>query len=236
MKFLVLQHIKCEHIGLLGHFLDDKGIGYDIVSLYSNQAIPNLSFYQALVILGGPMNVYEEDKYPYLVDEHQAIKEAIQSNTPVLGICLGAQLIAKALGAKVSPNPTKEIGFYPISLTEEGTRSELFRECPPQFAVFQWHGDTFDIPNGATKLASSSLCSNQAFSYDHHAYALQFHVEVTPAMVVHWTTEYQNELKELQKLEEIPALMTEANAQARPLGQVARKIFSNFLEVVHNNQ
>jgi len=136
------------------------------------------------------MNVYEEDRFPFLREEDLFIKESIQRGKRVLGICLGAQLIAKALGAKVFKAPEKEIGWYDVSLTEEGSRDPWFASFPKVFRVFQWHEDTFEIPKRAKLLATSTAVPNQAFRYGENAYGLQFHLEVTPEMIRDWVNEY----------------------------------------------
>jgi GMP synthase-like glutamine amidotransferase len=136
--------------------------------------------------MGGPMNVYEEDKYPFLKSEDLFIKEAIQSGRSILGICLGSQLIAKALGATVFKAPVKEIGWYEVSLTKEGLKDPLFSGFPKRFSVFQWHEDTFEIPNQAKLIVTSSSVPHQAFRYGGNVYGLQFHLEVTEEMVREW--------------------------------------------------
>jgi GMP synthase (glutamine-hydrolysing) len=144
--------------------------------------------------MGGPMNVYEEERYPFLKREDLFIKEAIQRGKPVLGICLGSQLIAKALGARVFKAPAKEIGWFDVSLTEEGSRDLLFRAFPEFFPVFQWHEDTFDIPRGAKLLATSDSVPHQVFRYAENAYGLQFHLEVTEVMVREWIDSCEEKL------------------------------------------
>ncbi len=139
------------------------------------------------------MNVYEEDRYPFLRGKDLLIKEAIQRGKHILGICLGAQLIAKALGAKVTKAPSKEIGWYDVSLTEEGCRDPLFASLPKTFPVFQWHEDTFEIPRGGKLLATSTAVPSQAFRYGENAYGLQFHLEVTTEMIRAWMEEYEEE-------------------------------------------
>jgi GMP synthase-like glutamine amidotransferase len=139
------------------------------------------------------MNVYEEDRYPFLKDEDLFIKEAIQRGKFVLGICLGAQLMAKALGARVIKSPAREIGWYDVSLTRIGAIDPLFSHLPKTFSVFQWHEDTFEMPHGATLITTSSLVPYQAFRYGDNAYGLQFHLEVTGEMIREWMETYEEE-------------------------------------------
>lgn len=145
-----------------------------------------------LVVLGGPIGVYEEDKYPFLTKEITLLQERLEKNLPTLGICLGAQLIAKALGERVYPGSAKEIGFAPIDLTTDGESSCLrhFKDGP----VLHWHGDTFDLPKGATRLASTAICENQAFSYGRSTIAFQFHPEAGGPGFEHWLIGHAVEL------------------------------------------
>jgi GMP synthase-like glutamine amidotransferase len=133
--------------------------------------------------MGGPMNIYEDNKYPWLTQEKRFIEQAIENEKIILGICLGSQLIADVLGAKVFPNPDKEIGWFPIELTSEAQSSQVFNVLPNSFTAFHWHGDTFDLPKGATRMAMSKGCQNQAFIYGERVVGLQFHLESTKASV-----------------------------------------------------
>ena len=170
-------------------------IPYQILSLESGLHLPKLDPFTHLVFLGGPMNVYEEDRYPFLNEEDLFIKEAIQRGKSILGICLGAQLIAKALGAKVFKAAVKEIGWYDVSLTRIGSIDPFFSHLPRAFSVFQWHGDTFEIPHGAVLIATSSFVPHQAFRYGDNAYGLQFHLEVTQEMIRQWMETYEDEFE-----------------------------------------
>ncbi len=129
------------------------------------------------------MNIYEDNKYPWLTQEKRFIEQAIENEKIILGICLGSQLIADVLGAKVFPNPDKEIGWFPIELTSEAQSSQVFNVLPNSFTAFHWHGDTFDLPKGATRMAKSQACQNQAFIYGERVVGLQFHLESTPESV-----------------------------------------------------
>lgn len=234
MKFLILQHIDCEGPGELGTFMETGGISYDIVKLNHGEKAQELAQYQAMLVLGGPMNVYEEGRYPFLIEENELIKDAIKINMPYLGICLGAQLLAKALGAKVRPNYTKEIGFMTVYLTEKAKEDRLFKKIDKNLPVFQWHGDTFEIPEGAQKLAASSTCQNQAFHYG-NLYAVQFHLEVTSAMVREWAREYKQELDSMGKNALADVLPPDLEWQTANLKVTARMLFNNFLDIVKNN-
>jgi GMP synthase-like glutamine amidotransferase len=193
MNVLVLRHVSHEHLGTIAIALRLRNLAYKYVNFYED-TIPNLSIdgSSALIILGGPMNVYETDKYPFLEKEDKLIKRAIEKDIPVLGICLGAQLIAKSLGAKVTKNNEKEIGWYPLIVTDEGRKDNLLKHLSVEETVFQWHGDTFEIPKGATRLAESPLCLNQAFRFGSNIYGLQFHIEVTPDMILEWLNVPEN--------------------------------------------
>jgi len=187
-RILVFQHIKREHPSLIAEYAAERGIELQVIALWEGKSIPDLSAYDALLVLGGPMGAYEE--FPSKDAEVAAINDALQRKMPILGICLGSQLLAYALGARVYPfeqngKKCKEIGYYDVSLTDEGKKSPLFAGFPGEFRILQWHGDTFELPSGATLLATAPQCPNQAFSYG-TAYGLQFHMEATPGIVSEW--------------------------------------------------
>lgn len=191
---LVFQQVAHETLGSLEGALSDAGLAWHGVELDA-QAPGEIDMGCAagLVVLGGPMNVDQIEKHPFLVKEVEWIERAVAAGLPILGVCLGAQLLAKALGAKVYPNGTKEIGWYKIELTPEANDDALFGGCERRQTVFQWHGDTFDLPAGAVHLARSELCELQAFRYGSGAYGLQFHVEITAGMVERWLAEPTNQ-------------------------------------------
>ncbi len=191
MNALIIKHVEIEGPGLIEYCLIQEKISYQILNINSDIYLPRVDDLTHIVILGGPMNVYEEDRYPFLGDEDLFIKDAIQRGKAILGICLGAQLIAKALGAKVFKASMKEIGWYDVSLTSIGSRDPLFADLPKTFPVFQWHEDTFEIPKAGKLIATSTSVPHQAFRYGDNAYGLQFHLEVTEEMIHEWIETYE---------------------------------------------
>lgn len=195
MSVLICKNITTEGPGTVEDFLKAKKIPYTIVDLSVGEDIPDTEKYNALILMGGPMSANDDGIYPYIKKEEGLVRDFIAKNKSVLGVCLGAQIIAKALGARVYKGAEKEIGWFDIELTVNGIRDYFMRKLAvhPQagdiwkrFKVFHWHEETFDIPNGAEKLASSDICQNQAFRYGDNAYAFQFHIEVTKDMVYDW--------------------------------------------------
>jgi GMP synthase (glutamine-hydrolysing) len=195
MKALVIQHVGTEGPGLIEDCLKEGAFPYEILRLGPGVVLPGMDGWSHLILMGGPMNVYEEGRFPFLRQEDLFIKEAIQRGKAVLGICLGAQLIAKALGAQIDKAPVKEIGWYCVSLTEEGFDDPLFSLFPRTFSVFQWHEDTFEIPRAGKLLATSAPVSHQAFRYGELVYGLQFHLEVKEEMVRDWLTDYESDYR-----------------------------------------
>ncbi|MBN2255616.1 MAG: type 1 glutamine amidotransferase [Deltaproteobacteria bacterium] len=185
-KVLVFLHVEAEGPGTLGDFLDSFGIRVKKVRLYEGENLPSDGLkYDAIITMGGPMNVDEDDRYPFLKKEVAFLKKAVTANVPILGICLGAQLIARACRAGVTKMEQEEQGWKKVFLTDSGKRDSLFQRLPDYMTVFQWHGDTFEIPHGGALLATARECANQAFRY-RNAYGLQFHIEVTDRMIGEW--------------------------------------------------
>ncbi len=179
MQIHYLQHVNFEGPGIILNWVKQKKHNISSTKFYLNESLPDISSFDFLIIMGGPMNIYDERTFPYLSEEKLFIKEAIKKGIPVLGICLGAQLIADVLGAKIKKNKEKEIGWFPISTTKNSYDNELKKIITTNNPVFHWHGDTFEIPNGAIRLAENNVCENQAFLYNTNVFALQYHLEVT---------------------------------------------------------
>lgn len=188
----VIQHIEFEGLGGFAEPL--KSAGYQVTVINAADGVPDVMGGEDLVIiLGGPISANDDNAYPFLGEELRLIDRRLSRNQPVMGICLGAQLIARAAGAKVYPQPTKEIGFAPITLRRDGKRSclNVFEKEP---IAFHWHGETFDLPNGATRLASTPTCENQAFALGEAVIGFQFHAEATGRDIEHWLIGHAAEL------------------------------------------
>lgn len=173
----IFQHVPFEGIGSIADWLEARRFRQSTTCFFKGEHPPLLKDTDLMIIMGGPMSVNDEIRYPWLVEEKQSIRQAMQHGIPVIGICLGAQLIANALGARVYPNPEKEIGWFPVRSV---SGDQLAFRFPPEITVFHWHGETFDLPRGATLLASSEGCRHQAFHVGNKTIGLQFHLETTP--------------------------------------------------------
>jgi GMP synthase-like glutamine amidotransferase len=179
MKLCYFQHVPFEGLGCIEDWAKFENHVLSFTRFFQNDPLPQLGEIDWLIVMGGPMGALDEGKYSWLVAEKRFIERAIIAGKVVIGICLGAQLIADVLGAEVYPNPFKEIGWFPIQLTPAAQRSELFDFMSGQQEVFHWHGDTFDLPDGAVHIARSDACRNQAFVYKDKVIGLQFHLELT---------------------------------------------------------
>ena len=217
MFTVVFRHVPFEDLGWIAGALETAGISWQYADLYRDSTLPDCSEAAGLIFMGGPMSV--NDSLPFLRREMQVIESALRAGQPVLGVCLGAQLVAKALGARVYRNPVKEIGWFPVWWKDAARGDALFAGLEAAETVFHWHGETFDLPRGAEWLAASERCAHQAFRYGSAAWGLQFHLEGTPEMVAGWCQEDANcgDLRELEgpldpyanagKLRELSALV-----------------------------
>jgi len=191
MRVVAFRHISFEGLGLIQPALEERGIEVEFADLFRGGPAPaGVAGASGLIFMGGPMSV--NDDLPWLPIEMQFIRDAAERGQPVLGVCLGAQLIAKALGARVYRNPIKEIGWFDIRLTDAGRQDPLLSALDDPETVLQWHGETFDLPTGAQWLACSEVCRHQAFRVGSSIYGLQFHLEVTPEIVADWCTQDAN--------------------------------------------
>ena len=218
---LIIKHVEQEGPGMLGRSFEEAGWQLVTVELGKGESLPDrLDSFAAVVVLGGPMNVYEEEAYPFLKKEDVFIREVLREEIPFLGICLGAQLLAKACGARVMKAAQKEVGWYAVDLTKQARQDRLFRRIESPLTVFQWHEDTFEIPDGGVLLGTSALVRNQAFRMGSCAYGLQFHVEVSLDMVESWMKDEKS--VDAEKILRQGAIVKEA------LEGQAAALFNNF--------
>lgn len=232
-KVLIIRHVPHESAGTIESFLTDHKLNFEYLNPYDGIQVPHaLKAHDALIVMGGPMNVDETREYPFLADEVKLIQDCIQAKKPVIGVCLGAQLMAKALGSKVFKGPRKEIGWYPIELSTEAAKDPVFNRANKTETVLHWHGDTFDLPKGATLLASSKIYPNQLFKYGSKAYAFQFHIEVTAPMVRDWMKENSSDLAGTQSYLDPKSITDKLDQKAESLSALAfpiyEKLFSQF--------
>lgn len=174
--------------------------------------------------------MFEEEDYPYLTKVDQLIKEAVRTDLPVLGVCLGGQLIAKALGAPVTRSPVQEIGWYNMRLTAAGVRSPFFKDLPGEFPVFHWHSDTFALPSGASHLAATADCANQVFSFGQRVLALQFHLEITPEIIKAWNREWTAEIEDYHGQGYVKVLEAETDIIWNDYRRIASQILKNWTQ------
>jgi GMP synthase (glutamine-hydrolysing) len=193
---LILQHVRPEPPGTIADALDDGGLPYRTVKLYRDEPVPDTLEADGLVVMGGPMGVADVDDRPHLRREIDLIERALHEEVPLLGVCLGSQLLAHVLGADVHPGPQKEIGWKEVTLTDAAADDPLFQNVEAPFTAFHWHGDVFALPDGATRLAHTAQTEHQAFRYGDSVYGLLFHLEVTPKTVAWMTSAFQDELAE----------------------------------------
>ncbi len=232
----VLRHVPYERLGTFEPTLNRAR--FDLVDVETPKEagrLPKASAISGLIVMGGPMSVNDRGKLSYLSKELDLIRAALDAGIPILGVCLGAQLLAASAGAKVYPNPSKEIGWYPLMRESGADGDPLMDPFGQTETVFQWHGDTFDLPKGAAHLASSPLCANQAFRLGKNAYGLQFHVEVNEAIIRLWMTN-PNGRKELAAVKGTidPAAIKRQNPEhldrLQTLSQHVAQTFCNLIE------
>ncbi len=196
MNIHYFQHVPFEGLGSIENWVRNRQHALSVTRFYRGEPLPAVEDVDLLVVLGGPMNIYQVARYPWLVEEKRFIERAIAAGRRVLGICLGAQLLADVLGAKVYANADREIGWFPVETTEAASASTLFAAFPRWLEAFHWHADTFDIPAGAVHVAYSAGCLHQAFVYEERVVGLQFHLETTPASAQQIITHCANEIVE----------------------------------------
>jgi len=226
-RALAITHVAHEGLGTFGRPLE-RAFMVERLDMHRNTALPpRIDGFDALIVMGGPMGVYEEEKYPFIKKELELLESALKKRVPVLGVCLGAQLLARAAGGRVFKGDAKEIGWHRVALEAEAGSDRLFMGFPDEFTVFQWHGDTFDVPPGAIRLASSGPFPNQVVRVGPNAYGVQFHFEVTETMVAEWLAINSDEAKEAGG--DAGAVLDEMRLKIGEVNRLGETIFSRFL-------
>ncbi len=224
---IAVRHVHFEDLGLLGDALAGGGFRVEYREAGLDQlAIRELAAADLLVVLGGPIGAYEEDIYPFLGDEIDAVRNRLENRRPTLGICLGAQIMARAMGKRVYPSGVKELGWAPVSLTAAGRDSVLGQLG--ELSVLHWHGDTFDLPEDARHLARTGPVANQAFAIGEHALGLQFHLEAQPVQLERWYIGHAAEIAATPGID-VPELRRQADRHAPLLAAAARRVFADWL-------
>ena len=240
MRFLVFQHIAVEHPGNFRDFMRADGIEWDTVELDTGEAIPSLSGYDALLVMGGPMDVWEESQHPWLVAEKAAIREAVvERQMPYLGICLGHQLLAVSLDGEAAPMHTPEVGLLDVQLEAAGHDDPLFAGLPNTVPSLQWHSVAVSkLPRDSVVLASSPACAVQSFRTGKHAYGLQYHLEMTADTVPEWgcVPAYRTALENTLGAGATANLQQAVAAQFPAFNANARQLYNNFIAIVQAAQ
>ena len=239
MRIIVFQHIAVEHPGIFCEFMNKDGIQWDVVELDQGESIPELDDYDAMLCMGGPMDVWQEDIYPWLIAEKAAIRHAIVDlDLPYLGFCLGHQLMAEALGGKVGPMQTPEVGILPVELTNEGQNDYLFSKVPHSYHGLQWHGaEVIEPPPEGVILARSPASPVQALRFGHSAYSIQFHIEITNSTVFEWgqIPEYERSLTNTGGPRALAQFDAEAKLHMAEFNRTARSIYDNFMNYANRD-
>jgi GMP synthase (glutamine-hydrolysing) len=227
----IIQHHPVEDLGIIAEILHQAGIAPQYIRSFEGQSVPKeIGDGAGLIIMGGPQSAYQQDRFPWLRDEMRLIEDALNRGRPILGICLGSQLLAAALGAKVYHGKQKEIGWHRITFTDFAGKDILFAGEPSSLTAFHWHGDVFDLPRGATLLASSALIAHQAYRYGQNAYGLLFHMEVTLPQVLAMVETFADELQSAGI--NGTAIKLNAHSHLPALQKIGRGVFARWVAML----
>lgn len=227
---LVLQHVACETLGTIEDALVRAGLTHRYIRIHQGEAVPpEIGDAAALVVMGGPMSVYEHDQLAHLKAEMRLVESALKSWRPVLGVCLGSQLLAHVLGAKVYPGVRKEIGWHDVSITPAGQDDPVWSAAPRRFPAFHWHGDVFDLPRSAVSLASSDLTPCQAYRFGTTAYGILFHMEVTQPLVRTMTETFADEVQQVGTTAE--KILADTTTNLSRLTEVGRGVYDGWAQL-----
>ncbi|WP_455208481.1 type 1 glutamine amidotransferase [Kaarinaea lacus] len=230
----IFRHLECEGPGYFADFLDQHQLPHTLIRIDQNDSVPSsINAFSALVFMGGPMSV--NDDLEWIAQEISLIQQAANIDMPLLGHCLGGQLIAKALGGTITKNPVKEIGWHSVTKQPNPVSDDWLASLPDNFEVFHWHGETFSLPDGASTLLSSQYCTNQAFAVG-NTLALQCHVEMTTPMVKQWVAEYADELSTpSESLQSGELILENLEKKIKPLKSIADKIYQRWIRALDTN-
>jgi GMP synthase (glutamine-hydrolysing) len=230
-QVLVLQHAAPEGPGLIGRAIEARELPIQIVRSFEGAHVPGeIGDALGLVVMGGPMGVNDAERLPYLRQEMKLIEQAIQAGCPVLGVCLGSQLVAHVLGARVTKGPRKEIGWHQVTMTADGLTDPIFKGSESSFTAFHWHGDIFSLPQGATSLARSELTAHQAFRYGTSVYGILFHLEVTQEILEGMALAFAAELVEVG--ETTSSLLSQSAEHLSPLAERGGRAFAVWADIL----
>lgn len=238
-RLLVCQHVPFEILGTFHALLKALKFRIRYVNFGRHpDTVPSVAGYDGLIILGGPISAYHDELYPHIRTEIKLVQDALAKDIPVLGICLGSQIIARALGAKVQKNPHPEIGWYEIAPTAEGLEDKLIQHFKGPRQIFQWHGDSFDLPDGCVHLASSELCRHQAFRYGDKVWGFQFHLEVDKALIERWLTVplHVEELESLKGVIDPNTIREHTNQHLAEAMTLSNQVFSSFVSLFNHKK
>jgi GMP synthase-like glutamine amidotransferase len=226
-----LQHVPFETLGIIESIAQKYSCPVTDTRVWENTNFPAFDSFDLLIILGGPMNIYEHDIHPWLAEEKSFIKKTIDAGKKVLGVCLGSQLLADALGGTVIRNRCKEIGWYPVTLLKTCSESPIFKNIPPVFTPFHWHGDTYPPPPGAVLVGSSDACENQGFIFDNRVVGLQFHLEMTIDSLLAIIDVCSKELISDEFIHTAREIKYYAEKLLKPAHGIMERIFQNIIEL-----
>ena len=234
MNLIVVQHLFCEGPGAFNAVLDDREVERTVVEIDVGETLPDWRGFDGIIAMGGPMSVNDESEHPWLVDEKRWLAEAVRAGKPFFGACLGVQLLASALGARVFPLEQSEVGLLTVERTSEGFADPVIGALADPLITLQWHGDTFELPDGGVLLASSAAAPHQAFRFGDVAYGIQFHLEVTPEMAEQWAgiPEYSAALTSALGEEGGKAFLADAVDRHEELGSQAHLLIAAWLDLI----
>lgn len=230
-RVLVLQHSESETLGTIEDALKRAGVSFEYLRIFQGQSVPHCIDRSAgLIVMGGPISVYETDRFPFLLQEMKLIEDFLKAQRPILGVCLGSQLLAAVLGAAIRKGRQKEIGWFPVQLTTEGKQDPLWFGAPPRFVAFHWHGDVFDLPKGAVRLASSDITEVQSYRFGNQSYGVLFHLEVAEQHVIKMLEEFEAEVQ--QENLTSGQIVKESERYMLPLQNIGAGVFRRWIELL----